>query len=420
MKRFLIALVLICAVSVSVLAGEIPSVPGPVAPPFGATQSSRRHPVPGRRAARGSDCVGCARLRGRSVGAVVNGGVRRAAHVRRQHSPPARRSLSDDARTVLFAAAVLGRRFEWDLLPAITGLEESAVATGLHRAVNSQLVAVDAGAFRFRHALSRDAVLGSLLPPDHAAIAGRALEAIERAHPGLPGEWCELAAEIADAANAHGRAAGLLLEAGRRAMRRGALATAERTLDRAAAVAREDGPAIIDIEETLTEVLSLAGKCDRAMEVGASLLVHVGHSPDRAGQRAQAQLRLARAAVAATRGTTRSRGSTERQSTRRTSPTRRSVHASTRFALRLRSSAILRVRWHSPNARSRPPNGSTSPTSRVKPSRSKVASSDAVTSSRLPTPSPAPMPSPTQTTSRCGAFEPCTSWGLLTCSTVAT
>jgi DNA-binding CsgD family transcriptional regulator/tetratricopeptide (TPR) repeat protein len=209
--------------------------------------------------------------------------------------------LSDDARTVLLAAAVLGRRFEWDLLPAITGLEESAVATGLHRAVNSQLVAVDAGAFRFRHALSRDAVLGSHLPPDQAAIAGRALEAIERAHPGLPGEWCELAAEIADAANAHGRAAGLLLEAGRRAMRRGALATAERTLDRAAAVAREDGPAIIDIEETLTETLSLAGKCDRAMEVGASLLVHVGHSPDRAGQRAQAQLRLARAAVAATR-----------------------------------------------------------------------------------------------------------------------
>jgi DNA-binding CsgD family transcriptional regulator len=209
--------------------------------------------------------------------------------------------LSDDAGQVLYAAAVLGRRFDWDLLPTITGLEESAVATGLHHAVNAQLVAADAGAFRFRHALSRDAVLGLLLPHDRAALAGRALEAIERAHPGLPGEWCELAAEIADAANAHRRAAALLLEAGRRAMRRGALATAERTLDRAAAAAREEAPAIVDIEETLTEVLSLAGKYDQAMAVGTSLLARLGRSPDRAGRRAQAQLRLARAAVAATR-----------------------------------------------------------------------------------------------------------------------
>lgn len=219
-----------------------------------------------------------------------------ADSVRRRLAP-----LSNDARTVLFAAAVLGRRFAWDLLPAITGLAESAVAAGLHLAVDSQLVAVDAGAFRFRHALSRDAVLGLLLPHDRAAIAKRALGAIERAHPGLPGEWCELAAEIADAANAHVRATGLLLEAGRRAMRRGALATAERTLDRAAAVARQDEPTLVDIEETLTEALSLAGKYDRAIEVGNSLLVHLGHLPAQAERRAQAQLRLARAAVAATR-----------------------------------------------------------------------------------------------------------------------
>ena len=41
----------------------------------------------------------------------------------------------------------------------------------LHAAVDAQLVAVDPddGAFRFRHALSRDAVLAELLPPERAA-----------------------------------------------------------------------------------------------------------------------------------------------------------------------------------------------------------------------------------------------------------
>ena len=80
-------------------------------------------------------------------------------------------ALGDEARTVLAAAAILGRRFDWDLLPTVTGLDEGAVVAALHAAVDTQIVAVDQDAFRFRHALSRDAVLAELLPPERARLS---------------------------------------------------------------------------------------------------------------------------------------------------------------------------------------------------------------------------------------------------------
>ena len=79
------------------------------------------------------------------------------------------------------------------------------------------------GVFRFRHSLTRDAIVSDLLPPDLASRSASAAAAIEDAHPGLPGIWCEQAAELHKAAGHPVRAASLLLEAGRRALHRGAL-----------------------------------------------------------------------------------------------------------------------------------------------------------------------------------------------------
>jgi DNA-binding CsgD family transcriptional regulator/tetratricopeptide (TPR) repeat protein len=212
-------------------------------------------------------------------------------------------TLGDEARTVLVAAAVLGRSFDWERLAAITQLADSQVLAALHAAVDAQLVAVDAAipAFRFRHALSRDAVLAELLPPERAALSRRALEVIEAGHPGLPDEWCELAADLAEGAGDRSRAAALLLEVGGRALRGGALASAEATLERALNVSPAGDPVISDVEECLVEVLSLAGKRDLAVEVGESLLLRLDGDPSAAPRRAETSLRLARAAVAATR-----------------------------------------------------------------------------------------------------------------------
>jgi DNA-binding CsgD family transcriptional regulator/tetratricopeptide (TPR) repeat protein len=210
-------------------------------------------------------------------------------------------AMSDEARTVLAAAAILGRRFDWDLLPTVTGLDEGAVVAALHAAVDTQIVAVDQDAFRFRHALSRDAVLAELLPPERARLSARALDVIEQANPGVPGHWCELAADVAEGAGDRSRAAALLLEAGRRALDDGALTTAETTLERARVLAPSGDALAVDVEESLATVLALAGKRDRAVEVGESLLAQLGSGAALAHRRAEAHLRLARAEVAGTR-----------------------------------------------------------------------------------------------------------------------
>ena len=86
-----------------------------------------------------------------------------------------------------------------------------------------------------------------------------ALEAIEVAHPGLSGVWCELAGGLAEAAGNRRRAAALLLQVGQDAVERRALASAQVALDRRA-LAPADDPTVVDIEESLAEVLSLVGK----------------------------------------------------------------------------------------------------------------------------------------------------------------
>lgn len=212
-------------------------------------------------------------------------------------------ALGEDTVRTMRAAAVLGRRFEWTLLPSVAGLDETVVLSGLRRAVDAQLVGATEGGgsgFWFRHALTRDAVLAGLLPPERADLCRRALAAVDAGHPGLPGGWCELGAELAERAGDRGRAASLLLEAGRRALAQGALATAEGTLERAL----ETGDETLvraEIRESLTEVLSLAGKTDRVFAVGTELLVDLQAMSACAHRRAEVHLCLGRAAAAAGR-----------------------------------------------------------------------------------------------------------------------
>ncbi|CAN5179584.1 hypothetical protein BH20ACT9_BH20ACT9_04870 [soil metagenome] len=211
-------------------------------------------------------------------------------------------ALGDPTRAVLVAAAVFGRSFDWNLLPAIAGLSEEQVLAALRTAVDAQILSVDRreGTFRFRHALSRDAVLADLLPPERVALSRCALEVLETTHPTLEDDWCELAAQLAQATGEHSRAGVLLLEVGRRSLDRGALASAEVALDRARDLLAAGNPARLDVEECLCHVLSLAGKRDLAVQVGASLLAKLGDDKGAAPRRAEVYLRLARAALAAT------------------------------------------------------------------------------------------------------------------------
>ena len=200
---------------------------------------------------------------------------------------------------MLAAAAVLGRRFDWDLLPGVAAVDGATVVGSLRRAVDAQLVAVDGQRFRFRHALTREAVLAELLPPERAELSGRALVAVQRAHPGLPGPWCELAAELAEGAGDRDTAAALTTESARRALARGALASAELTAERARSLASPGSAAAAEAEEVLVTVLAHAGKPGPARALGHGLLHRLDELGAPPARRVELLLVLVRAALAA-------------------------------------------------------------------------------------------------------------------------
>jgi DNA-binding CsgD family transcriptional regulator len=180
---------------------------------------------------------------------------------------------------VIVSAAILGRQFDWTLLPAIAGVPESTALDALQRAREVQLiepVTTEASTFRFRHSLTRGAIISSLLPPDLAARSAAAASAIEDAHPGLPDGWCELTAELYAAAGQAIAAARLLLTAGRRALHHGAIGSAIVALDDARKLLPEAqlaGPMLaIEIDEVLAGALAMSGDSEHLAPLADDLI----------------------------------------------------------------------------------------------------------------------------------------------------
>src|SRR5579859_4530389 len=164
-------------------------------------------------------------------------------------------ALGQDATALLRLAALLGRSFDWRILPGAVGLDDDQALDVLQRSAQMQLIEAEStegrAGFLFRHALTQAAILAELLPAQRGRLAARLLELIQQAHPGLPGQWCDLAARLAGDAGAGEQAAALLLESGRRALSTGALTTAEATLNRARAFCQPGSLLAADVEERL-------------------------------------------------------------------------------------------------------------------------------------------------------------------------
>ncbi|HZR12179.1 MAG TPA: LuxR family transcriptional regulator [Acidimicrobiia bacterium] len=207
--------------------------------------------------------------------------------------------LTPDARAVVEAAAVLGRDFDWELLPAVTGASVDTVCDALARAHDRLLLTSDGLSYRFRHALTREAVLDGMLPPAHRAVAAAALAAVDTAHPALDGSWREVAADLAERAGDRPRAGALLAETGREALDWGALATAIDALRRAVELQRETQATRSEV--LLVEALALAGRADEASAAGGQLIARLRDDPETEPTRVEVYLRLAQAAVAASR-----------------------------------------------------------------------------------------------------------------------
>ena len=88
--------------------------------------------------------------------------------------------LGAEGRSVLRIAAAAGRDAPYELLRAVTPLDELALAEALREAVEHDLLVPDqaAGTFRFRHALFAEAVYETLLPGEREVLHERIARAL--------------------------------------------------------------------------------------------------------------------------------------------------------------------------------------------------------------------------------------------------
>ncbi len=107
------------------------------------------------------------------------------------------RLLPEATVRFLSYAAMLGRNFDWHVVAAATGCPPQEAIDELRQAARAQLIDKDGTGFRFRHALTAEAVRSSLLPEERQAVCASLLETLQLLHPGLEGETCQLAASLA-------------------------------------------------------------------------------------------------------------------------------------------------------------------------------------------------------------------------------
>src|SRR5215472_3131808 len=174
--------------------------------------------------------------------------------------------LPEPAARLLGFAAMLGRSFDWHVAAAATGCPPQEAIGRLRQAARAQLIDTDGAGFRFRHALTAEAVRSLLLPEERRAICASLLETLQLLHPHLEGEACQLAARLAVEVGDQLRAAELWLEAASRALQEGSLGSAE-ALALRAQVARP-----LEADRVLLSTWTIAGQPRRALEAGQRIL----------------------------------------------------------------------------------------------------------------------------------------------------
>ena len=192
-------------------------------------------------------------------GRVVPGSIAAAVHTRLALLPKA------TARFLGFAA-MLGRNFDWHIVAAATRCPPQEAIDRLRQASQAQLVEADGAGFRFRHSLTAEAVRSSLFPGERQAICASLMETLQRLHPDLEGETCQLAASLAIEVGDQQRATDLWLEAARRALQEGSLGSAE------SLALRAQGTRPLEADRVLLSIWTIAGQPQRALEAGHRIL----------------------------------------------------------------------------------------------------------------------------------------------------
>lgn len=184
------------------------------------------------------------------------------------------RALDPADRAVVAGAAVLGRRFDWRTVAAMTSGDADLVLAALRRAEASQLVEFRDGAHQFRHALTSDVIRDLLPDAERRALAASALDRLD------DGAEHEVAADLAQLAGDVPRALDHLRSAAAVHLARGALSSAVMTLRRAELLAAAPTDRA-DVAIELAAALLLAGDARAAREVADQAAAVAGPDLDR-------------------------------------------------------------------------------------------------------------------------------------------
>ncbi|MDP9274991.1 MAG: AAA family ATPase [Chloroflexota bacterium] len=180
------------------------------------------------------------------------------------------RALAPDAQRILRVAAVIGRRFDFDVLQLASALPERTVLDALAAALEAQLI-VEAGdprgdQFVFRHALTREAVLAELLQRERRSLHRAVGAFLERRAASDPAAAADALAYHFDEAGDAERALRFHELAAKEASRVFAFAAAARHLERACALAPEDPRALANLQLRLSEAAKSGHQYRRALE----------------------------------------------------------------------------------------------------------------------------------------------------------
>jgi len=178
--------------------------------------------------------------------------------------------LAADAQRVLGVAAVIGRRFDFDVLQQVSELPERTVLDALAAALNAQLI-VESGdsradQFIFRHALTREVVLAGLLRREQRSLHGTIGALLERRAGGDPATASDALAYHFDEAGDAERALRYHEFAANEANRVFAFAAAVRHLERACALAPDEPRTLANLHLQLSEAAKLGHQYRRALE----------------------------------------------------------------------------------------------------------------------------------------------------------
>jgi DNA-binding CsgD family transcriptional regulator len=201
-------------------------------------------------------------------------------------------ALSECSQGLMRVISVIGRRADHRLVAALSDTSEGALSDGLREATEHQVLVIEheSAAYRFRHALVREAVYDDLLPGERVQLHARLAELLTE-HP----EWCDggpsaLAGELAGhwhAAHDAPRALKAMLDAARDAERMyaypEALAHVERALELWAQV--PDAPGLsemrhVDVVQWAAVLAEMSGSVDRALEFAGTAMLMVDEATD--------------------------------------------------------------------------------------------------------------------------------------------